>query len=562
MYFLKLIASAVLAVTLTGLHASAQVDPGPGNCNIIAKNIFVGNNSTYIQVVECNPVDPAKSFAVRYVSLDATNISFLMAGYTEKVLEPILGKSALTLKHSLYESIAALYRDYGERVSENGFPTYSFYGNKLFGDSNGGIQEEISFSDLPEQVRRRLRFYSGEEPIIWPQLRDSMIVRRSDGWPTNWRMTYMKEGGRVTTAVDAFNCAALYNFITRAEAAAYWDDAQAVQAASVDRSLSRDYATPPERKVEGRGEQSFKVGHLGLRAIQAVADGPWPLDYLLRVGRLRVEGCGANTFGFYAYPRKLFVLVGIVTAIGPSISIDGIEYKVDLRTELRKDVNETIVASERFPEQTLQRGQSLIIPLRMELRYDFDDEPVARVRDNQVSRAQYLDIAQLKDARFSSFVKGKRWISKFKSSFRPAEFSEVTRSYIAGEARSLSAVMLMGSRYAVKSAPRTAVVAIGQFDGGSCPFLSIKAEDGDWSVNGRVLIGANQPEKLRSERIPIPARTKAIRIEEREPEVSYIRTLSIINKHGQRSVLSENLKIRGSPLLHVGSLRSSLPAIR
>src|SRR5436305_125093 len=77
-----------------------------GSCNNSAKDITVESNSTYIQVVECTPPDPAKSFSIRYLWLDATNTAFLLAGYDEKILAQIVGTPAIVLRNPIYDRIA------------------------------------------------------------------------------------------------------------------------------------------------------------------------------------------------------------------------------------------------------------------------------------------------------------------------------------------------------------------------------------------------------------------------------------------------------------------------
>lgn len=52
-----------------------------GSCNIVQQNLAVAKGSTVINEVDCVPPSLEDSFSLRYVWLDATTSSLLIAGY-------------------------------------------------------------------------------------------------------------------------------------------------------------------------------------------------------------------------------------------------------------------------------------------------------------------------------------------------------------------------------------------------------------------------------------------------------------------------------------------------
>ncbi|GGH27638.1 hypothetical protein GCM10007036_36300 [Alsobacter metallidurans] len=318
----------------------------------------------------------------------------------------------------------------------------------------------------------------------------------------------------------------LYQPVSANELENYWQKVNEVKRAILSKSLKEDFTVT--EKHYGLFDQTAMVsGNKTVEAVKALADGgSWPADYLFKYGSFSLDGCGKNIFGFVAVPRKLFVLVAIVKAERASVSIDGVDYLADKGGGLRTQINETESVRDRFPEQTISKDRSLIIPLRLDLRYDLDEEPISRIIENKLSIAQQRAITKIPNSVFSAVIGG-RTIAKSKDSFGQPQFMQVNRAYTSGEARSLQSIVVDGTSYPVKPAPRTALVSVGELDGGSCPFLMVKESDGDWSLQGRVLVGANQRSLARSEAVKLPVDTSDIRIEEREPEITYISTIKI-----------------------------------
>ncbi|MGF3028029.1 hypothetical protein ACQVP2_35225 [Methylobacterium aquaticum] len=155
MKLLTAIGAFWLASTVAAMPQT--ITQGAG-CNAATANIRIGDNSTYIQQVNCSEIDPEKSFAIRYLWVDANNISYLLAGYPEKNLGAITGSPAIILRNEIYDRVNRLFSRYGERIAPDGFPIFHSYNTKLLGTSNKEISSNFSFEDIPDKIRRRLKF--------------------------------------------------------------------------------------------------------------------------------------------------------------------------------------------------------------------------------------------------------------------------------------------------------------------------------------------------------------------------------------------------------------------
>ncbi|MGF3028030.1 hypothetical protein ACQVP2_35230 [Methylobacterium aquaticum] len=287
------------------------------------------------------------------------------------------------------------------------------------------------------------------------------------------------------------------------EAQNYWASVAAIRNAVKKRELNQSFITPDfqdtrdEPRRPFQAEKLFERGTPSVKVLEELSDGTWPEDFLLKFGTTSAGGCGSSQFGFHAEPRKLYMLIAVVLAVGRHVPITGIEYLVDARNGLRREAREQASRVEEFPEQVITTGQSLVIPLRLELRYNFDEGPVSTILDGAGARRIHQRIIGINKNVFQARDNGRRWMEKSKSSFKPPEGFDITRSYVSGPSRNITGVQVGGRMFPAKSAPRIAVVSVGEFDGGSCPFLLIKEDDGEWSYHGRVLVAADESSKSR-----------------------------------------------------------------
>ena len=262
------------------------------------------------------------------------------------------------------------------------------------------------------------------------------------------------------------------------------------------------------------------------------------------MGNFFVEGedCGANgSFGFYVVPRLVFVLLAVVEPKGSAINIDGASFVIDDDSALRPAPGRGRLEDMRFSPITIKRGESFVIPLHIELRYDTDQFPFTAIKDNGTSSQFYASISGLPVTQFSvaldvpgdnnTMIKIK--ITKDKSAFNPPTSSIISGKYFFGKSRELTGIFIDGKKIETRPTPRVAVVMNGRFEEGSCPFLYFKDGDDNLSMVGRVLIGADGVEREREEHISIARGVRAFVLSEAEPEVSFIRSLDLQSETGE-----------------------------
>jgi hypothetical protein len=199
----------------------------------------------------------------------------------------------------------------------------------------------------------------------------------------------------------------------------------------------------------------------------------------------------------------------------------------------------------------LGRGESLLIPLRIELRYDKNIGPISAVLANSDSTQTHKSILGAPVSKFVFFdnfgrdSKELKPIEKLRSEFRSPAFRNVTQTYYYGKSSSLKAVSINGKSYNTRPAPASALVMNGFFEEGSCPFLLFRLSDGELSSNGRILVGADAPSLARTDEIIIPAGSRAFQIIEKEPERTYITKISLRNsQNGDEAVVARSLVLK------------------
>ena len=194
----------------------------------------------------------------------------------------------------------------------------------------------------------------------------------------------------------------------------------------------------------------------------------------------------------------------------------------------------------------------MVVPLRIELRYDLGKVPFAYMRPNGTSERFYFAIQNYgQPAVLNEGQYGATYVEKPISSFREPSFAEVERTYYFGEARDLAQVVIGDNAYEVRDTPRMAMLSVAGYDGASCPFLEFTEADGKTSLHGRVLIGASDASRADTETVPVPPGASKIIISEREPEISYLSEIALVDKTtGERTVLAANQVLKPFEMLN------------
>lgn len=129
------------------------------------------------------------------------------------------------------------------------------------------------------------------------------------------------------------------------------------------------------------------------------------------------------------------------------------------------------------------------------------------------------------------------FLSNAKSSISQISIPDVA----VGQVLNVTSMQINGQDYAI-SLPRDEIAtSISRFVGiGSCPYLLVyDAKKGYWLNSGNVLVARNHKSVQETEVYPLSPSMSQIRLEEREPEITYIDSLSVSYREVETGVVRE-----------------------
>jgi hypothetical protein len=556
---------ALLAQFFTLTHASAQSASSVvlGSCNIVQQNLSVTNGSTVINEVDCVPPSVEDSFSLRYIWLDATMSSLLVAGYFDSSIKPLVGTMQTVVKNSVFHRVEEIVHRFGSPISNGPLlqrgSSYTLMGGR------GDISIDNNGDPIPLSVLKKLKIYDAEQAILLPDVNALRTIIGGNGWPTDYRLTYSDDTNAFTnstTKKDKENaslmCALLYKPVSKEMLANYWNDIELLESL-VEKKEFRQEQVQNVKVTEGTDFRVEALQNPSLPAMQYFGENNWPNDFLLAFGSAFTRGCGDTetyNIGFYAQPRKLFTLVAVIQGKANSIEIQRMNFNVDPSDGLHTLATGTKIEAAPPGSIVLQRGQTALVPLRIELRYDLDETPVRPVVDSTDAKKLYTKINSMPSDPFEFRAKDtaantdtkqpplRTVFQKAKSAFRAPEAMAVTKTYVFGLAYDLKDITLRGQAISVRSAPASALAFVGDTGVGSCPFLFVGADSEQFIKLGRILIGASAESLTRREQIKLPAGTRFFYISEQEPEVTHIQEVIASDEEGFTEVLAQNVELR------------------
>src|SRR5215470_2153831 len=374
--------AAALAATDT---AVAQTSLAIGTCIIVNQNVKLEKGATLnIENNDCTPQSPEKSYILKFIWLDSKNISYLTSGYYDSALRAVLGNSPIVFRNPVHATLTELVRSFGLKPDGNS----TFFGEKLENTIQTADRTASSPYDLaaiPVADLRKLQFYAGEQLILWPDIAASTAVRNSAQWPTSYNLTYAPRtdsrrnpvkpsdirfgaGNNENAIASIFNCVALYKKVSKSEFNSYEESLDKVEKLILAKAANEQFFV----NAELLGFRRAVVSNPSAEAIRYFTSKAWPDDFLIAAGGFSVLGCGSDMFGFYAVPRKLFALLAVIEPKGSTLTIDGAGFLTDGNDALRLPPADLKNEEMRFSAITVRRGESLVIPLQIELRYDGD----------------------------------------------------------------------------------------------------------------------------------------------------------------------------------------------
>jgi hypothetical protein len=248
-------------------------------------------------------------------------------------------------------------------------------------------------------------------------------------------------------------------------------------------------------------------------------------------------------------PRTPLVLIAIVGSEGDPVAVNQLLFEVDPEEALRVNVRPTLTRSIDLASQVrVEPSRPMIVPLRIELRYNLANvifRGIATETDvDERIRRTILQMSPGPTLGFGNKYGSVDWMFTRPVADLPEPArSKITPRYIFGRALELTAVRVAEERIQVAQAPAASVITNHLWEEGSCPFASFVDAGGNSLWRGRVLVGAVSSKKERTDTLVIPHGAVRLRIEEIEPEISYISRVAVHGSGGSSSV-ARNIALR------------------
>jgi hypothetical protein len=459
-----------------------------------------------------------------------------------------------------------------DEMNPDNMPMFKIGNQSVYGmEGDGGVQ--ISPTKRDYVVLRKtkgVKIFSGIESAPWPDPSSISTILTTKHWPENYVMHYTPEvdwsdiisgGNRRELDNTVISCTMLYSFLTRDRFNSYWPDMNILldrvnnEKLPIRETGFEDKHVFPEKDFDSKARKA--LGYFGEEG--------WPEDFVIISfsaipGAISREssGCGPDSTPPYSVqfniePRPLYLLVAEIEPRSEPVVIQQLGYMKDPQRMLRKRSNSTQREnSETGAQISLKTGNTVVIPLRIELRYDKD------AYNKEMGQKTYQKIVKFPYESFKftgvdtpslyktdKTAKIRTIFSKDKASFQQPTEVKISPLYIFGNSLELKDLMIDGKTVAVRPAPENAVAYQGQTGLGSCPFLYVDSQTSAEPVLvRRVLVGASSRDHAIDDEVKLQGDVTAMYLVEREPEITYVSEVTIWDeKAGKERLLLKDFTI-------------------
>jgi hypothetical protein len=550
--------------------AYAQTAIVTGDCVLVNQELQIGDGSVVNQELDCFPPDPNDAFRVRYIWLDEVGTSLLLEGRLTDELKTLFGPSPIIARNEVYDELNYVHTNFSIALGRGNLPAFSqFQQTQIGGTTTGSNGQELDHQAAAlEQVLHstsdRVNIISLTGPFFWPNIRTIENLFEYDQSRSELMSTYAsryrfpdltirdfilkrEEGNEIELHGLALECAIYYEFIDEQKNRSYWSDMHEARSYILNNGEYSDYIVQPDVGIDGALAQSNQ--NRIYSAMGYFAREGWPNDFLLRSYSYSRNGCVASYgVGTSVLPRRFYTKFAVFQSKSGEFDLRHFEYGMDPHTKLRSALFTKDAPSRSFQLGEIARspGESVIVPIAVELRYDLWEAPFNFIQDNPWSSEIHRQIEQIEGEQIVlRDGSGNTVVSRQKSSFRPPDHRSIVGTYFYGPAIEIRSIGVGGSFVPVRSAP--AVATVMRIDTlseeGSCPFLYFRMSNGEIVRAGRVLVGASDRSLTREERIEIPNGAISVIIQEEEPEITFLDQVAVAYGRSTPTVKLENARI-------------------
>jgi len=270
---------------------------------------------------------------------------------------------------------------------------------------------------------------------------------------------------------------------------------------------------------------------ISIEAVQYFTRDGWPEKFLIATSNEESSCPTAGPFTLVLVPRELFIQVAVIEAANEkgSMSIEGLRGGeiASNRLRLPDQDGDWKPLELGFPQRNLAPGESLVVPLRLELRSQ-QGRPLWEA-DWEQANSFFQQVQNYKRKLITFRNDGKIFCKKRKTAFKPPIKPEMEYAYSYGPRIRLESILLNGREIKLRQFDSTNVWTRFGFAEGSCPILYVHDTKGDSDPvsYGKLLRGAVGKRRERTETIWHEGPAFRIEIREEEPEITVVNNIRV-----------------------------------
>ncbi len=189
-----------------------------------------------------------------------------------------------------------------------------------------------------------------------------------------------------------------------------------------------------------------------------------------------------------------------------------------------------------LPQRILRPGEKLLVPLYLISAFDDDDDRLQEIGTNtqaDVSKASeqltvHTQVTLSDLAGNSHTVPADKMLTYLGAGLKKPDLE---RKYIFGPSAQIESVYVGNIRYPFRQRDEKQFVLLSEMEGGSCPYLYTRANNGSkWVRMRHILYGSNSAQKERTDVTSLRTFDGSIMISEEDPEISHIDLIEIVEK--------------------------------
>jgi hypothetical protein len=498
-----------------------------------------------------DPSNPEQAIKIRYVWLDSISASFLLSGKPIGALADSVGAKPYVSRNKVTEELRNIIKRFG--VVSAARKTLEFHQTA----PSASLENIRAGFSIFYGADNNTRIYNLPNDVVMPEIALYQELLNGGDFPPEYSF-YYHQPRETLDDQQIMQGTIPWRYLSPADLRHYrentrrvWDLARRSKIPSTLLEVVSWYSLEKDRPENVRPEIPKEI-----EAMQYFTRDGWPEKFLIALSNEDAACPTAGAFTVILVPRELFVQVAVIEAANgkDSLSIASLKGGEIDSTRLRlPDQDGDWKALELgFPPRNLAPGESLVVPLRLELRTQRDRLFWA---DWEEAKSFYQEVQNYKGKVITFRNEGRILCKKKKTAFKPPTKPEVEYAYAYGPRIRLESVLLNGHEIKLRQFDPTNVWTHFGFTEGSCPILYVHdSKDGSDPVSyGKILQGAAGKRRERTETIWHEGSAFRLEVREEEPEIAVLNNVRVYveDEAGEKLIHEETGRVivPGYPLI-------------